>query len=391
MTTSQEQSTPLSKILTVLIEQGSDGFRPILESLLNTCMKIERTQFLGAEPYQRTEGRVSQANGFKDRTLNSRVGKMQVRIPQVHNGEFYPQCLEKGSRSEVALKLAIAEMYVQGVSTRRVQEITRELCGLDISSTQVSNLAKILDDKLEQFRNRELEEFPIVMLDARYEKIRYAGSVRNCAVLIAVGINSEGRREIIGVSIALSEAEVHWRAFLTSLQKRGLKGARLIISDDHSGLRAARESVFPSVPWQRCQFHMAQNSQHYVPKQSMRIEIAEQMREIFNARNLQEARDRVKETVEKYNKKAPDFTKWLDENIEEGFTVFQFDPSVRKKLRTSNILEAVNKQIKRRTRVAALFPNTESCLRLVSAVLQEIHEDWVCSRRYLDVNILLRK
>jgi putative transposase len=388
MTTDQKQDTPLSEILTVLIEQGADGFQSILEYLLNTCMKIERTQFLGAEPYQRTDRRVSQANGFKDKTLNSRLGKMRVHVPQVRNSEFYPRCLEKGSRSEVALKLAIAEMYVQGVSTRRVQEITRELCGLDISSTQVSNLSKGLDEKLEQFRNRDLGEFPVVMLDARYEKIRYDESVRSCAVLIAVGINAEGRREIIGVSVAMSEAEVHWRTFLEGLQKRGLKGVRLIVSDDHSGQRAARESIFPSVPWQRCQFHMAQNAQHYAPKQSMRVEIAEQLRDIFNARNIHEARELVKETVEKYNKKAPDFTRWLENNIEEGLTVFQFNPSIRKKLRTSNMLEAVNKQVKRRTRVAALFPNTESCLRLVSAVLQEIHEDWVCSRRYLNIDLL---
>ena len=219
MPTDQEQNTPLSEILTLLIEEGADGFRSILEYLLNTCMKIERTQFLKAEPYERTENRITYANGFKDKILKSRLGKMQMKIPQVRNSDFYPQCLEKGSRSEVALKLAVAEMYVQGVSTRRVKEITRKLCGLDISSTQVSTLSKSLDEKLEQFRNRDLNEFPIIILDARYEKIRYAGSVRNCAVLISVGINTEGRREIIGISIALSETEVHWRNFLENLQK----------------------------------------------------------------------------------------------------------------------------------------------------------------------------
>jgi len=384
-TTNQRNNTLMTKMMEVLIAEGVDGFRPIMEWLLNVCMKLERSNLLNAEPYQRDVDRIGHANGFKPKHLRTRLGELELEIPQVRGLGFYPKCLEKGSRSEVALKVAIAEMYVQGVSTRRVRHITEQLCGLEINSSQVSRISKEMDSGLQEFRNRALGEYPIVILDARYEKVRHGGGVRDCAALVAIGINRQGYREILGISISLSEAEVHWRHFLEDLQSRGLKGIRLIISDDHSGLKAARMAVFPSVPWQRCQYHMAQNAQGYVPKRSMREEIAQVMRDIFNARNIQEARQQVKEAVKIYADKAPEFAKWLEENIEEGLTVFQFPEPIRKKIRTSNMLEAVNKQIKRRTRVAGLFPNTASCLRLVSAVLQEIHEDWACSKKYINL------
>lgn len=375
-------------VMKALAEQGVDGFGPVLQLLLNESMKIERSEHLHAQPYERTSERLGQANGFKDKTLLTRSGPLELSIPQVRDSSFYPQALEKGARSEVALKLALAEMYVTGVSTRKVEQITEKLCGTAISSTQVSRVSKLLDEGLNQFRNRSLAlyAYPYVYLDATYQRIRFQGAVRNLAVLVAIGINPEGRRELIGVSVSLSEAEVYWREFFQTLVTRGLSGVNLFISDDHAGLKAARESVFPSVPWQRCQFHLAQNAQGYAPNLGMRAEIGQAMRDIFNAPSAVHAQDMVKQNVGKYAKSAPKFVAWLEQNVAEGFTVFQFPRAHWKKLRTSNVLERVNREIKRRTRVAVLFPNEDSCLRLVSAVLQEIHEEWITGRTYLDMS-----
>lgn len=388
MTTSPLQDTLLEEVVNCLMEHGPEAFKPVLEWLLNEAMRAERSQFLEAEPYERNENRRGYANGYKPKTLQTRVGSMQVRIPQVRGLSFYPRSLERGCRSEVALKLAVAEMYVQGVSTRRVTEITEQLCGLELSGTQVSRIAKGLDEQLEAFRHRPLGVIPFVMLDARYEKVRHGGTVRDLAVLTALGVNPEGHREVLGVSVSLSEAEVHWREFFESLHKRGLRGIRLMVSDDHSGLKAARQAVFPSVPWQRCQFHLAQNAQHYAPKQSMREELAQAVRDVFNAGSLMEAERKRRETIEAYKKKAPEFATFLETEIPEGFTVFELPRPFWKKLRTTNLLENVNKQIRARTRVAGLFPNKGSCLRLVSAVLQEIHEEWITGKRHLDMSRL---
>lgn len=376
-------------VMKALAEQGIDGFTPVFQMLLNESMKLERSEHLHAQPYERTEGRQGQANGFKPKTMSTRSGPLDLAIPQVRDSSFYPQALEKGSRSEVALKLALAEMYVTGVSTRKVELITEKLCGMSVSSTQVSRISKLLDEGLTQFRERTLagHAFPYVYLDATYQRIRHEGAVRNLAVLVAIGINSEGRRELIGVSVSLSEAEVYWRDFLRSLVKRGLSGVDLFISDDHAGLRAARESIFPTVPWQRCQFHLAQNAQGYAPSQDLKKEIGQAMRDIFNSPSASHAQAMVKQIVEKYSKTAPKFVSWLEENVNQGFTIYNFPRAHWKKIRTSNGMERVNREIKRRTRVAVLFPNEDSCLRLVSAVLQEIHEEWTTGRTYLDMTV----
>jgi putative transposase len=375
-------------VMKALAEQGVDGFAPVFQLLLNEAMKVERSEHLHAQPYERTEGRQGQSNGFKPKTLLTRSGPLELSVPQVRDSSFYPQALERGSRSEVALKLALAEMYVTGVSTRKVTQITEKLCGVSVSSTQVSRVSKLLDEGLTQFRERSLAPyaFPYVYLDATYQRIRYAGAVRNLAVLVAIGVNPEGRRELLGVSVSLSEAEVYWRDFFQALVTRGLSGVSLFISDDHAGMRAAREAVFPSVPWQRCQFHLAQNAQGYAPNLGMRGEIGQAMRDIFNAPSAVHAEAMVKQVVTKYAKTAPKFATWLEGNVVQGFTIFQFPRTHWKKLRTSNVVERVNREIKRRTRVAVLFPNEDSCLRLVSAVLQEIHEEWITGRTYLDMS-----
>jgi len=283
----------------VLAEGGLECMPELFTTLLNEAMKLERSAALGAAPYERTEERQGYANGFKDKTIATRVGQLQVQIPQVRGLSFYPQSLEKGCRSEKALKVALAEMYINGVSTRRVTEITEQLCGLQVSSSQVSRATATLDEELRTFRERLLSSCPYVYLDARYEKVRHSGSVIDMALLIAVGVNIEGKREILGLSVSLSEAEVHWREFLTDFRKRGLIGVELFISDDHAGLAAARKAVFPSVPWQRCQFHFAQNAQHHAPTRHMKHEIAGVVRSIFDAASRHEALEQVKKIVEK--------------------------------------------------------------------------------------------
>jgi putative transposase len=391
MISDQIKDNIIDQIVKGLIGEGTEGIKPVLELLFNAAMKVEREQFLGAGTHERTDDRKGYANGYKPKEVQTRMGALELAVPQVRGLGFYPRSIDKGSRSERALKVAIAQMYLEGVSTRRVQDITEKLCGYEVSSTQVSRVTAELDGHFEQFRNRPIGEICYLIVDATYLKVRHNGSVISMAILLAYGITPEGKREILGVSASLSEAEVHWREFLKSLQSRGMHGLRLGISDNHHGLKNARMAIFPSLPWQRCQFHLAQNAQAYAPNKSMRLEIAEVMREIFNSPTLEMAREMVRQTVEKYRKRAPEFAKWLEENIEEGLTVYQFPKEHWKRIRTSNGMERVNREIKRRTRVAVLFPNKESALRLVTGVIIEIHEEWVTGKQYLDMSPLLNQ
>lgn len=234
-------------------------------------------------------------------------------------------------------------------------------------------MPRSLDEELEKFRNRPLERICYLYLDAHYEKVRHDGHIRDLAVLKAVGVNEEGHREILGVSVSLSEGEVQWRTFLESLFKRGMNGMLLVVSDDHSGLKAVLRAVMPSVPHQRCQFHIAQNAQAYVPSVSMRAEIAQAVKDVFQALDRSEAERRTKQTVLKYEKRAPKFSRWLEESAPEAMTFYSFPRSHWKKIRTVNVVERLNEEIRRRTRMARLFPNEASCNRLVTAVCCEIH------------------
>lgn len=369
-----------------LINQGLEGLPDLIRTLINEAMQIERENFLGAKPYERSQERQGHANGYKPKTVKTRVGEVTFDIPQVREGGFYPRSLEKGMRSERALLLALAEMYVQGVSTRKVAAITEKLCGTQISASQVSRASKQLDDELEAWRTRPLGEVVYLYLDARYEKVRQAKNVRDAAILIASGVKRDGRRSILGISVSLSEAEAHWRAFLESLVKRGLWGVQLIVSDGHSGLEAARKAVFTGIPWQRCQFHLQQNAQSYVPRVGMRSEVAEDIRSIFDSPNHEMAEELLKKTVAKYARLAPKLADWMEVNIPEGFTMFAFPKAHQKRIRTSNQLERLSQEIKRRTRVIRVFPNEESCLRLISAILLEYSDEWEFGRLYLDMS-----
>jgi transposase-like protein len=369
----------------LIAERGLEGLPEALTALINTAMQLERERHLGAEPYERNEERRGYANGYKPKTVRTRVGELTVAVPQVREGGFYPQSLEKGLRSERALKLALAEMYVAGVSTRKVARITEELCGFEVSSTQVSRCAALLDEELEAWRRRPLSAYAYVVLDARYESVRQGGQVLDAAVLVAMGVRADGQREILGISSKLSEAEVHWREFLMNLKDRGLHGVKLFVADDHAGLKAARKAVFPSVPWQRCQFHLQQNAGAYLPRQDLRKPVAAAIRDIFNAPDIEEARRLLERFIAKYQSRAPKLAAWAAEALPEGFAVFAFPASHRRRLRTTNALERVNKEIKRRTRVATLFPNEQSCERLVTAIAMEISEEWVTGRNYLNM------
>jgi transposase-like protein len=372
-----------AEMLEQIASQGFDVLPDLIRTVVNAAMRAEREQHLNAAPYQHTPERQGHANGYKPKTVQTRMGAITFDIPQVREGGFYPRALEKGLRSERALTLALAEMYVQGVSTRKVKAITEQLCGIEVSSAQVSQAASLLDGELEKWRNRSLGEYPYLFLDAYYEQVREDGQVRHLAVLVAVGVNLAGKREILGVSVSLSEHEVHWRAFLESLKARGLGGVQLVTSDDHAGLRAARLAVLGGIPWQRCQFHLQQNAQAYVPHKDMQAEVANDIRTIFNAPDRATADAYLARTVLKYEKSASRLSEWMAGNLPEGLTVFSFPGAFRRLLRTTNGVERLHREVRRRARVVSIFPNQASCLRLVSAVLSEISDEWLTSRTYL--------
>jgi len=381
----EEVSQPLHDAYACLLANGLDGAGEALRILVNEASRIERAQHLQAMPYERSAQRVDQANGYKPKTMLTRMGEITFEVPQVRTAGFYPSALERGSRSEQSVNLALAEMYVQGVSTRKVIEVLQKLVGpeVSISSTQISRCTQKLDEGLDAWRNRPLEETPYLLLDARYERVREAGQVVDCAVLVAVGVTASGHRRVLGVSVALSEAEVHWRAFLDGLIKRGLRGVKFIASDDHAGLKAARKAMFAGVPWQRCQFHLQHNAQGYVSKLDQRVPVSRTIRSIFNAPDANEATRLLGLAMGGWRSAHPKLAAWAETNLAEGFTVFALPPEHRVRMRTTNGLERLNKEIKRRTRVATLFPNTASCLRLVTAILAEQDEEWMTAKIYL--------
>lgn len=388
MTRHDPDPTTIASALELLTDHGFEGMAGCLQALFNEAMRIERSAHLGAGPYERTGERMGYANGFKPKRVKTRLGELDLEIPQVRDlaqgvEPFYPKALERGDRAERALKLALAEMYVNGVSTRRVTEITRELCGLEVTSMQVSRAAKLLDTELEAWRERPLGEYSFLVVDARYEKVRIGGSVRSAALLVAVGVGTDGKRSVLGTSVSLSEAEVHWRDFLRSLTARGLHGVRMVTSDDHQGLTKALTSVLPGVAWQRCQCHLQRNAQAHVPRVSQRAKVAADIRDVFNASDRIEADRLLGIKAEKWRAVAPGLADWMEEALPEGLVVFDLPAPYQRRLRTSNMLERLNRELKRRTRVASIFPNEASLLRLASAILVEQSEEWETGRKYL--------
>jgi transposase-like protein len=383
MTYRQSDLTLPVEFLEEIAAQGFDALPELIRTVMNEAMRMERQKYLGVAPYERSSKRQGHANGFKPHTAKTRVGEITLAVPQVREGGFFPQALEKGLRSERALTLALAEMYVQGVSTRDVTAIIEKLCGSSVSSSQVSRATQQLDETLTAWRQRPLGEIAYLFLDARYERVRRDGQICDAAILIAIGVDVSGHRRVLGVSVSLGEHEVHWRAFMQSLVERGLRGVQLIVSDSHAGLKAARHAVFGGVPWQRCQFHLQQNAQAYVPRKEMQAEVAAGIRTIFNAPDRATADQYLARMVQKYAKTASKLADWLEKNIPEGLTVFAFPAEHQRRLRTTNGVERLNREIDRRTTVVSIFPNEAACLRLISAILVETDEAWQTNKKYL--------
>ena len=374
--------TTIARLLEQLIAEGPQAMREVTTTLMNVAMSLEREQFLGAGRYERGPERRGYANGYKPKRIDTTAGTLHLDIPKTSGSAepVYPQSLERGRRSCRAVMLAAAEMYVKGVSTRAVEKVLKEFGIEGLSSTQVSRAAKLLDEDLEAWRRRPLGRFRYVFLDARYEKTREHGVADDCAVLTAIGVDDLGRRRVLGVSIKVSEAEVHWRAFLESLVARGLQGVAFITSDDHAGLKAARKAVLPGARWQRCQFHIAQNAIHHAPNLSVRNIIGEELRQVWNASTLEAAEAELKALIVCYRKDAPKLANWLETAVPEGLAVFKLPKEHRRRLRTSNPIErSIQQELKRRTQKIRVFPNEASLERLATAILVEIDETWTAS------------
>ena len=386
MSTTDTNDTEIIGMMQMLMEEGTNAIPAVVARMYNLAMQFEREMHLNASKYERTEGRTGYANGYKPKTITTGSGKIQLQIPQVRGSDrpFYPKSLERGSRSDRALRMAVAEMYVKGVSTRKVQSIFSELCDVNITADQVSRATQELDAELSNWRNRPIGEVKVLFLDATYHKVRMDGIVVPMATFIVTGVLADGHRSVLAVDSEQSESEVHWRKVLAGLKERGMHGVQLIISDNHDGLKAARQATLPGIPWQRCQMHLQQNAQAYVTKASLKGEVASDIRSVFNARSLEDARRLLAEIVEKYSKMQSKLSAWMEDNIPEGLTVFSFPEQVRQFLRTNNSAENLNRQIKQRTQLIPAFPNVDSLLRLVSAICVEISDDWeTSSYRYM--------
>jgi len=384
--TYQNNFTLPAEIMDQIAQQGMGFIPQLMEQLMNAAMKAEREEYLRAGAYERNEEREGYANGYKPKKVQTLNGKLNLAIPQVREAGFYPEALEKGLRSERALRAVCAEMYVNGVSTRKVSHLVEKIFGCQISASQVSRVTAELDEKLQKWRDSALGEVIYLYLDARYEKIRENEEIRDAAVLIATGVLANGKRKILGISVSLSEQSQHWKEFIERLVARGMRGVRLVISDDHSGLKAARQAIMGGIPWQRCQFHLQQNAQAYVPRKSMQEEVARDIRAIFDAPDREAAESYLKRMVEKYEQSAPKLADWMETNIPEGLTVFSFPVAHRKRIRTNNGIERVNREILRRTRVVSIFPNEASCLRLISAILVDTSDEWESGKIYLRID-----
>jgi transposase-like protein len=370
-----------------ILLEDPNFLREIIERVLQEVLEEEMTEHLGAAPYERSSTRTGHRNGYKPRMLRTRVGTLNLLVPQDREGTFSTRLFSRYQRNEKALVLALMEMYVEGVSTRKVKEITEELCGISYSKSLVSSLAGSLDSQLEAWRNRKLEaaRYPYLFVDARYEKARVDGRVVNQGVLIVSGVRDDGFREILGVEVADTESEATYHELFRSLKRRGLSGVELIVSDDHEGLKAAIARHFQGASWQRCQVHYARNLLGMVGYAD-RKELAADLRAIFAAPAREQALTLAAGVSERWRKKGNEkVAERIEEHVEECLSCLAFPEGHRRRIRTTNGLERLNQEIKRRTRVVRIFPNKESCLRLVTALAVEQSEEWITGRRYLNM------
>ena len=365
-----------------------DSFRELLREVLQEVLEQEMTEAIGAEKGARSPERLGYRSGYYGRALVTRVGKLELRIPQDRQGHFSTQIFERYQRSEKALVSALAEMYIQGVSTRKVKAITEELCGHAFSASAISAVNKTLDESLERFAKRPLEEdYPYLVLDARYEKVRQEGVIRSQAVQIAIGINDEGRRQVLAVELANRESQTSWKDVLLELKSRGLRGVEFVVSDDHAGLKRAIAEVIPEAVWQRCYVHFLRNALDHLPRKAV-DDCRQELRWLYDRRDLSEAQKDLTQWLERWGTRYPKLCEWVEENIGETFSFYRLPLQHHKHLKSTNMLERFNEEIKRRTRVARIFPNEASCLRLIRALAVETHEGWLEASRYLNMDLL---
>lgn len=371
-----------------LLEGEQDVLKELVRTVVQQTLEAEMEAALGAAKGERTESRLGYRSGYYGRTLITRVGKLELRVPQDRQGQFSTQVFERYQRSEKALVSALAEMYIQGVSTRKVKQITEELCGHSFSASSISTIVKRLDEQLAQFASRTLEEaYPYLILDARYEKVRDCGAIRSRAVMIAIGIDWEGRRQILAVELANRESASSWKDFILGLKQRGLKGVEVAVSDDHAGLKKALTETLPEAVWQRCYVHFLRNALDHLPRKAD-DDCLRELRWIYDRRDLAEARKDMASWLLRWQEKYPKLCSWVEDNIEETLSFYRLPFGHHKHLKSTNMLERLNEEIKRRTQVVRIFPNEESCLRLIRALAVETHENWIEANRYLDMSLL---
>ena len=384
----KKNSIVSSSELKGLLEGDQDVLKELVRTVVQQTLEAEMDAALGAAKGERTEGRLGYRSGYYGRTLITRVGKLELRVPQDRQGQFSTQVFERYQRSEKALVSALAEMYIQGVSTRKVKQITEELCGHSFSASSISAIVKRLDEQLAQFASRTLEEaYPYLILDARYEKVRDCGAIRSRAVMIAIGIDWEGRRQVLAVELANRESASSWKDFILGLKQRGLKGVEMAVSDDHAGLKKALTETLPEAVWQRCYVHFLRNALDHLPRKAD-DDCLRELRWIYDRRDLSEARKDMAAWLLRWQEKYPKLCSWVEDNIEETLSFYRLPFGHHKHLKSTNLLERLNEEIKRRTQVVRIFPNEESCLRLIRALAVETHENWIEANRYLDMSLL---
>lgn len=377
------QLTVDAELLKGLFEK-SDGVAKLLEQVLNEVLEAQVTEALGAQRHERTSDRRGYRNGYRLRGLYTRVGGLTLRVPQVRDGEFSTELFGRYQRSEQALVLTMMEAVINGVSTRKMTRITEELCGTSFSKSTVSALCQRLDPLVEAWRNRPLGCFPFVLVDALVIHVRYENRVVTYSVLIAIGVNAEGYRELIGFQIGDSESEATWSKLFANLKDRGLHGVTLIVSDDHGGLVKAAHRHFQGVAWQRCQTHFIRNILDHTPS-ALKAELKLRVREIFEAKTPESARRLLNAVVDDYADRAPNAIACLEAGFDNATAVLALPEPYRKRLRTTNGVERLNEEIRRRERVIRIFPNEPSAVRLIGALLMEQHEVWSTGKRYFDM------
>jgi len=371
-----------------LFSRSPDGLREIVRAVMQEMLEAEMTDALGAEKGERTAARLGYRSGYYTRTLVTRIGKLELRVPQDRDGRFSTELFERYQRSEQALVATLAEMYVQGVSTRKVKAITEELCGHAFSASSISAINKRLDESLKAFAERPLEEpFPYLILDARYEKVREGGIVSSQAVLIAIGIDWDGRRQILAVEIANRESRSAWKDFLLTLRKRGLHGVELVVADDHAGLRAAIREVLTEAAFQRCYVHFLRNALDHLPRKAD-DDCLQELRWLYDRRSVEEARRDLAAWIVKWGARYQKLVAWAEETIDETLTFYRLPRQHHKHLKSTNMLERLNEEIRRRTYVVRIFPHSDACRRLIRALAVETHENWLEAHRYLNMNDL---